>query len=75
MTVPEQPCPPDCGGDWTGEGSCAYRDTGYLWCRPCREHHRPPECAVDEQGRALAPCGCPWNLLDEHLPTCREVVP
>jgi hypothetical protein len=27
-----------------------YLELGYEWCRPCREYHRPPECAIDEQG-------------------------
>lgn len=44
-----------------GDSDCDYLAAGYLWCRPCREHHRPPECAVDVQGRSLAPCGHPWD--------------
>lgn len=28
----------------------AYLDSGYDWCRPCREYHRPPECAIDQDG-------------------------
>ncbi len=28
----------------------AHRDLGYTHCRPCREWHRPPECAIDENG-------------------------
>lgn len=40
---------------------------GYLHCRPCGEHHRPPECAVDEHGRALKSDGTPWD--DESAPT------
>ena len=34
---------------------------GYLFCRPCGEHHRPPECAIDEQGRALRWDGTRWD--------------
>lgn len=37
-------------------------DTGYPWCRTCRENHRPPECAVDEKGRALDLDGRPWDV-------------
>jgi hypothetical protein len=43
-----------------GEDGCAHFDCGYPWCRPCKEHHRPPECAVNERGESLAPCGCTW---------------
>lgn len=35
--------------EWAG----TYRDIGYDWCRPCGEWHRPPECPIDEQGRAV----------------------
>lgn len=44
-----------------GDPDCDYLAVGYPWCRPCHEHHRPPECAVDEHGRSLAPCGHPWD--------------
>ncbi|QLF84140.1 hypothetical protein KNV15_gp81 [Gordonia phage Jambalaya] len=44
-----------------GEDDCDYLAFGYPWCRPCREHHRPPECAVDEAGRSLDPYGKPWE--------------
>lgn len=46
----------------------AYLDAGYIWCRPCREWQRSPECAIDEAGYALAWCGCRWADLetDEH---------
>lgn len=37
---------------------------GYLWCEPCGEHHRPPQCAIDQDGHALAPCGCRWDVID-----------
>lgn len=40
---------------------CMNLNAGYPWCRPCGEHHRPPECAIDEQGRALASDGTPWE--------------
>lgn len=39
-----------------------YRDCGYTYCRPCGEWHRPPECAIDEHGRALDWDGAPWEL-------------
>lgn len=38
-----------------GEGDCPNFDAGYPWCRPHGEHHRPPECPVDECGTAA-----PW---------------
>lgn len=25
-------------------------DLGYTWCRPCVDYHRPPECAIREDG-------------------------
>ena len=47
---------------------CDYKVFGYPYCRPCAEHHRPPECPVDEQGRSLSPCGHPWddNCVADH---------
>jgi hypothetical protein len=45
----------------TDEWAQTYRDCGYDYCRPCREWHRPPECAIDEQGRALDWDGNPWT--------------
>lgn len=44
----------ECGRD------CWFIDSNYYWCRPCQEHHRPPECAINELGQPLAPCGHPW---------------
>jgi hypothetical protein len=44
-----------------GDDDCWYFDAGYPYCRSCREHHRPPECPVDEQGRSLNPSGEPWD--------------
>lgn len=41
-----------------------YLDFGYPWCRPCEEHHRPPECEVDSEGRALMSCGCRWDVTE-----------
>ena len=38
-----------------------YVELGYLYCRPCREYHRPPECAINEYGQALDPDGRPWG--------------
>lgn len=32
--------------DW----DAVFRQVGYEYCRPCREWHRPPECAIDESG-------------------------
>ena len=50
---------PTEGSDWDQ----TYRDAGYEWCRPCGEWHRPPECAIDELGRALHWTGVPWDQL------------
>lgn len=44
-----------------GDADCLHFEVNYPWCRPCEEHHRAPECPVDEQGRSLAPCGHPWD--------------
>ena len=27
-----------------------FEACGYYFCRPCGEYHRPPECAIDEDG-------------------------
>lgn len=47
----------------------AYIDLGYVHCRPHGEWHRPPECAIDQEGHALMWCGCRWSE-DEHRPEC-----
>lgn len=47
-----------------GDSECLNLACGYPWCRSCGDHHRPPECSVDEQGRALAPDGRPWAVHD-----------
>lgn len=46
-----------------GDADCMYIQVGYPFCRPCDEHHRPPECAIDEHGRALNWEGTPWEEL------------
>lgn len=57
---------PLCGDD------CWHVSFGYIGCPNCDEHHRPPVCPIDQDGRALRSwCGCPHDLGDEHLPTCR----
>lgn len=43
---------------------CPHVAAGYPWCRPCAEHHRPPECPINERGEALAPCGCTWAAAE-----------
>lgn len=43
-----------------GEDDCDYMAFGYPYCRSCAEHHRPPECPIDEQGRSLDPDGNVW---------------
>lgn len=52
------PCGDMCGDD------CWHAAFGYPWCRPCGEHHRPPECAIDDQGRSLMSCGCAWSVIE-----------
>jgi hypothetical protein len=54
-----------------GDPDCWHFPMGYPLCRPCDEHHRPPECAVDEHGQSLMPCGHPWT--DD--PGCLTCVP
>lgn len=44
-----------------GDASCAHFQAGYPFCRPCDEHHRGPECAIDADGNALASDGIPWK--------------
>ena len=39
----------------------AHVDAGYDYCRSCKEYHRPPECAINEQGVPLDPWGEPWD--------------
>lgn len=73
MTVPIAPgqvprC--RCGDD--DPAGCLFVNAGYLWCAPCGEHHRPPECAVDSDGYALAPCGCRWTEVEAGQPHHRE---
>ena len=46
------------GDSW----DAAYITMGYVWCRPHEEWHRPPECAINEQGQPLMPCGC----IEDH---------
>lgn len=48
---------------YCGEADCMHFQVGYPFCRPCDEHHRPPECAIDEHGRALNWEGTPWEEL------------
>jgi hypothetical protein len=56
-----------------GLKDCDQFDLDYPWCRSCGEHHRPPECPIDQDGYSLAPCGCRWHDVDrdEHRPACR----
>lgn len=60
MSEEQPPCP--CGDpDW-----CLDVMLGQPWCRPCGEHHRPPECPVNEAGESLAPCGHTWQATSEQ---------
>jgi hypothetical protein len=45
-------------------------DSGYIYCRPHAEWHRPPECAIDQEGHALMSCGCRWSDEGEHRAEC-----
>ena len=48
----------ECGNE------CWHMDNGYFWCRPCGEHHRGSECAIDKDGRSLEPVsGIAWDDL------------
>jgi hypothetical protein len=45
-----------------GDIECEFTPmVGWTYCRPCGEHHRGQECAINSVGQALAPCGCPWS--------------
>jgi hypothetical protein len=44
-----------------GDDECMHYAFRYPFCRPCDEHHRPPECAIDSEGRSLDPSGRPWD--------------
>jgi hypothetical protein len=48
-----------------GDADCMQFAFDYPWCRPCEDHHRLPECPVDEQGRSLAACGHPWEDTED----------
>jgi hypothetical protein len=37
------------------EWAQTYRDLGYAFCRPHQEWHRPPECAINQNGETV-----PW---------------
>ena len=37
---------------WPESETCAYDDTGYPYCRVCKENHRAPECAIDATDNA-----------------------
>jgi hypothetical protein len=50
------------------EPDCMFLAVGYPFCRPCGDHHRPPECAVDAEGYALVWCGCRWDDLEPGGP-------
>ena len=47
---------PDPDDPWT----ITHLAAGYVWCRPHEEWHRPPECAINEQGQAVDWEGKPW---------------
>lgn len=61
MTIPAPSLRPE--HDPPDEWDQTFMDAGYSWCRPCGEWHRPPECAVDERGRALSSDGTPWEEM------------
>lgn len=45
-------------------------ELGYINCRPCKEWHRSPECAIDTEGFALQSCGCRWSDNGDHRSEC-----
>lgn len=57
---------------------CMNWQCDYPWCRSCGEHHRLPECAVDQEGYALNSDGERWvdvdNRLGIHMPPGMELV-
>lgn len=59
-----------CGSD--DPAGCLFLNAGYPWCTVCEDHHRPPDCPVDGEGYALAPCGCRWRDVDEGGHRCDE---
>lgn len=59
VELPPSGCP--CGDP--DPAGCMNLNAGYPFCRPCGEHHRSPECAIDEQGRSLSSEGVPWEEL------------
>jgi len=54
-------------GGWDDETMALM---GYVWCRAHTDYHRLPECAVDESGQPLMPCGCPFDLPEHHKQEC-----
>jgi hypothetical protein len=60
-------------GDASPEG-CGQLVFGYPYCRSCGDHHRMPECAVNEHGEALAQCGHTWAEVDkpDHYDWCGQ---
>jgi hypothetical protein len=59
----------------TDEWDQVLLDVGYINCRPCDEWHRPPECAIDDQGRALRWDGVPWEVADAEEDARRSDTP
>lgn len=55
-----------------GQDDCDQLAFGYPWCRTCQDHHRMPECEVNEAGEPLAPCGCTWTFLDSIANTTQR---
>jgi hypothetical protein len=47
-------------GDEPPDWDATLAELGYVYCRPCREHHRGDECAINEHGQPLGPDGEPW---------------
>jgi hypothetical protein len=60
-----------------GERDCDYFAMEYPWCRSCADHHRAPECPIDQDGYSISQCGCRWDDLDlggpGHGPRCAWV--
>lgn len=54
-----------------GDDDCMYFAMEYPYCRPHDEHHRLPECDIDEQGRVLLSCGHVDN--DEPCPCWQDM--
>lgn len=50
-----------------GDPDCMQFAFDYPWCRPCEDHHRSPECAIDVE--------TPWKTAWHRGPTVEDPDP